>query len=272
MREICQNTLPLRPWAEARTARLPGLNPVAPGDWLIADEAYGAQMGYREALLRARRGDVVRMAPEARPAADELLQAVLAQTDLMDGFTRVGEAVTCPDGRVVRLDRDDPLGTCGRLVQEDFALMQVRDPDRGGEHMLTGAVLCFPASWTLDEKFLRPLTAIHGPVAAYDANIARRVQRLFDAIRPGAPIWRANALIYDDPDLHQPRREGARRRLAAGGPRWLRIERQTLARLPGTGAVAFAIHTYVLPLSALDPADRNAVLQHAALSGDAPAG
>lgn len=256
-REICQARLPLRPWAEERTRRLPGLNPVAPGAWLTVDEAYARQMAYREELLAEKGDAVVRLSPEARPAARELLATVLDEIAGLPGFVRSGSVMTCPDGRVIEIDPADPLATCGRLVQEDLVLMQ--RPEGADEHLLTGAVLCFPASWTLEQKFMRPLRRIHAPVEAYDENIARRVQRLFDGIRVGAPIWRANYLVYADPDLHQPRREDDRRVAGSDGPHWLRVERQALRRLADTGAVVFSIHTYVLPMAALTDEDRAAL-------------
>lgn len=270
MKRIFQTHLPVRPWAEERTRRLPGLNPVAPGEWLIVDEVYAQQMAYREELLATRRAAVLRLDPEARPAAEELLDTVLAEVAQMPGFARDGARMRCPDGRVVAIDRADPLATCGRLVQEDLVLLEKRAD--GAEHVLTGAVLCFPASWSLDEKFLRPLVRIHKPVAVYDADIARRVQRLFDGIQPDRPIWRANNLVYSDPDLFQPRRENDRRSVAPEGPRYLRVERQGLRRLPETGAVVFSIHSFVLPFSALDAADRAALADKVAVPVTGPAG
>ena len=96
------------------------------------------------------------------------------------------------------------------------------------------------------------MTRIHTPVASYDGDIAKRVQRMFDAIRTEQPLWRANSLIYDDPTLHQPRLEGERR------PRpiektYARSERQSFVRLPKTRAVVFAIHTYVVRMADLAP-------------------
>lgn len=233
---------------------------MAPGAWLLLDDAYGAQMSYRERLLADRRAAVVALTEDAGAAAAELLELVVGEVTALHGFASDGDAggraeLRCPDGRRVAVDPADPLGTCGRLVQEDLVILQ----NRGGtEHVLTGAVLCFPASWTLAQKLGRPLTAIHSPVASYDANIARRVQRLFDGLQVGQPIWRANALIYDDPDLHQPRLEGDHRAMGPG-PRWLRVERQTLRRLPETGAVVFGIHTFVVPADRLEEADREAL-------------
>ena len=70
--EICQNTLPVAPWMDALAARLPGLQPVAEGDWLRVDDAYAAQMAYRDQLLATRRDDVF-MRHGAPDAAEALL-------------------------------------------------------------------------------------------------------------------------------------------------------------------------------------------------------
>ena len=68
MTEICQNHLPVRPWASENTRRLPGLNPIEPGEWIQVDDAYAAQMAHKSAIL-AREGEaVLRMTPGAGPA------------------------------------------------------------------------------------------------------------------------------------------------------------------------------------------------------------
>lgn len=214
---------------------------MAPGDWLRVDEAYAGQMAERDALIAARPGVVHALDPGAVPAARELLEVVLADLPAL-GF-EVGLAeVRRPDGRLVGIDPGKPLLTLGRLCQNDFCLME----KRGEGHVLTGAILCFPASWTLAEKLLRPLIGIHRGVQAYDPDLARRVQRLFDAIRPGQALWRANALHYHDPQLHHPRLEAAPRVKPAGLGGFIRSERQCFVRLPVSQAVVFSIHTYVI--------------------------
>jgi heme-dependent oxidative N-demethylase alpha subunit-like protein len=247
MREICQKSLPVKPWLAEKTRRLPGLNPVAVGDWLSVDDAYSAQMAYREALL-AEKGDVVyRIKSEAHPAATELLTRVLEEIAEVKGYARTGDQVTCPDGRKVALDDNQPLLTAARLVQEDLVLME----EFAGEYILTGAALCFPASWSLAEKFDQNLFDIHVPVAPYTDDVAKRVQRLFDFIKPETPMWRANYLIYSDPDLHQPRRMDNRRSIDENAAQWVRVERQCLLKLPITSAVVFSIHSYVVPIETL---------------------
>lgn len=245
MNPICQTSLPHLPWMVPASARLPGVQPLDWAEWLVVDDAFGAQMALRDDLLATRRAEVFAMTPGAGRAAEALLALVLDH--LGPGYARAGGAVTRPDGVRVMLDADAPLVTAARLVQEDLCLME----PVGDEHVLSAAVLCFPASWTLAEKIGRPLTGIHGPVAAYDADMAVRVQRLFDKVRPERPLWRQNALVYAEADLHQPRPEAAPRRRSAARGRYIRSEKQCLVRLTSCDAVAFTIHTYVVPLTTL---------------------
>ncbi|MGI3185563.1 heme-dependent oxidative N-demethylase family protein [Nioella aestuarii] len=243
MEEICQNTLPFAPWLHPATRRLPGIQPLAMDDWLIRDEVFASQMALRDRLLKTRRDDVFRALPEADLPARELLNLVLSR--LGPDYPRDGQIVTRPDGVTVDLDSDHPLIVAARLVQEDLCLLD--QANGGDEHILTGAVLCFPASWTLAEKIGHPMTRIHVPVEEYTANMAARVQRLFDALHVDRPLWRANALLYHDPSLHQARRENDRRIAPKGRAEYLRSERQSLLRLPETRAVVFSIHTWVVP-------------------------
>ncbi|MFD1509372.1 heme-dependent oxidative N-demethylase family protein [Lacimonas salitolerans] len=222
---------------------LPGMAPMAPDDWIWVDDAFGPQMVERARLLTDRRDDVLALDDSARPAADELLETIMEHLDAHPDYTVCGAQVIRPDGVTVAVDRRDPMGTLGILVQQDLCILQ----KQGDEHVLTGAVLCFPSYWTLSEKIMRPMVRIHLPVDMYDDNIARRVQRLFDGIKPGRPMWRFNAHLYDDPTLFTPRRE-ADRYPRAHNPEgaYLRSERQTLWRLPETGAVIFGIHTFMV--------------------------
>lgn len=248
---VLQSRLPFAPWMDPRTARLPGILPVEGDDWLRLDDAFAGQMAERDARIRDQLPLVHGLLPAAVPAAEELLDRVLARLAVTPGYLLGRAEVRRPDGVTVALDRGQPLVTAGRLVQEDLCLLQ----HDGDEHLLTGAILCFPASWTLAEKLGRPMTRIHVPVDHYTPDLARRVQRLFDAIRPEQALWRMNALVYDDPALFQPRREGETR------PRpvqrlYMRCERQCLLRLPASRAVVFSIHTYLVRLADLAPEAR----------------
>lgn len=239
MTVILQTELPV----EMRGAKsLPGVAPCGAEQWLRVDEAYAQQMAYRLSLIADQKDAVHWLDPAALPAAREVLQESLRILPNM-GFEVTASQVRCPDGRVVDLDQTAPLETLGALVQEDICLME----KRGDEHVLTGAVLCFPANWRLAEKAGRALTGIHVPVPEYDADLAKRVQRLFDGVRVGRPLWRFNRLHYVEADLHQPRRKRE-----DGAAAFIRSERQCVVRLPKTDAVVFTIHTYVVPSEGSD--------------------
>jgi hypothetical protein len=250
---ILHPVLPLKVWMDPRLARLPGIVPMAPGDWVLRDALYGAQMAERERLIAAHPDLVHALMPRARAAAEEL-HALIAARLPAEGFALDRGVWTCPDGRQVPDDPAAPLLTLGRLVQPDLCLLQ---PGEAGEHVLTGAILCFPARWTLAEKIGRPLRRIHRPVPSYDADLARRVQRLFDAIRPETPLMRGNALAHDDPTLFAPLREGESPP-SRGAGRYIRVERQCLIRLPQTGAVLFSIQTCIADRATLTPEEEAA--------------
>lgn len=242
---------------QAHTRRLPGMQPVGVGEWLAVDDAYCAQMAERQRLITTMPARVlacpVEMGaePRAQAAAVGLLHRVLAELPAL-GFGVHGSEVTCPDGRSVAVDLSAPLRTLGLLVQEDFCILQ--RPEGADEHVLTGAVLCFPSRWTLSEKLGRPLVAIHAPVPEYDATLASRVQRLFDAVRLEQPLWRANTLAYGEPRLFNPLREADDHSLPKDAPPYVRSERQTLVRLPVGDTVIFSIHTYLVAMASLTAA------------------
>lgn len=204
-------------------APLPRMQP-AQTLWVQQRPSFAAQMAERRRLLAAQPDAVRATTPGSAAACAEALEIVLAQRP---GAQR-------PDAPA--------LDAIAQLISEDICILE----KRGDEHVLTAALLCFPSSWTLAEKIGRPLTRIHRPVAPYTPDIARRVQRFFDAVQPGRPLWRANLLSYPTPELYAPRHEGEDK-FRDRTPRFWRSELQTVARLPRTGAVIFAIHTTIEP-------------------------
>jgi hypothetical protein len=245
--EICQSHLAVAPWMDPLGARLPGLQPVAPGQWLVRDDAFTGQMAYRDRLIGERPDDVVIVQPFVSQAERDLLLAIIAAIAGNPGYKRVGETIVRPDGVRVNVATLRPLVAAARLVQEDLLLLE---PGSLG-HTLVAGVVCFPASWTLRQKMARGLMGIHAPVERYDAGMGQRVERILTALQPGKAVWRANVLCYNDPDLYQPRLESERRPFEPGKPIWVRVERQTLLRLSPSNAIVFTIHTHVVPLHAL---------------------
>ncbi len=219
------------PWTDPRLARKPGTLPLDPARWLETGADTPGQMARRRDLIETQRSVVLAALPRSATAQEELCKAVADHT---------GGPVP---------DDPSPLGQVGRMVQEDFCLLEKHGDD--GEYRLTGAILCFPSRWSLAEKLGHPLTHIHGPVPDYSDDLARRVNRLFDGVRAGHPLWRANWTVHPTDELHQPSGDW---RQAEDGPLHIRVERQTFLRLPRSGAVVFGIRTFIDPLEALTDA------------------
>ncbi|MEL6915822.1 MAG: heme-dependent oxidative N-demethylase subunit alpha family protein [Pseudomonadota bacterium] len=210
------------PYPATEARRLPGMQILAPRDWLVFDEAEAAQCALLRRLLGERRAEVV----AAMPGTEALTSEACAV---------ISEHLARDHGRPGVARFEDLAGG----VQEDVILLEKRD----GAHVMVAALLCFPASWTLAEKIGRPMARIHAPVAAIDARMDAMIEAVFAAVTHARPLWRYNQLWYRDPALFQPRREGDPRGHEVGD--YLRTERQCLVRMP-SGALLFTIHTYVV--------------------------
>ncbi|MEM1427962.1 MAG: DUF3445 domain-containing protein [Pseudomonadota bacterium] len=248
---VLHERLASAPWDAPHTARLPGTAPLQPDDWLAVDEAYAAQMALRTRLIEGHRGRVIGALDRAGPALHELYRTVTAALDARPDFDVGPSRIVRPDGGAVRPDPADPLGTLGRLVTEDLCILE-KAPE-APEHVLTAAVLCFPAHWSLAEKLGRPMRRIHAPVGRYTDVVARRVQRLLDGLAPGRMLMRMNALGAETPWLFTPGREADAVEDLDAGTAFLRSERQVFVRLPQSRAIVFSIQTRLLPWGALTP-------------------
>ena len=215
---------------------MPGVQPVSVVEWLYKSDQYEAQMDYRRKLLSTNIHKVFAALEISAQACEELRTLVLHEADIK------------PSSDI------HPLIDTASHVQEDLCVLQ----KQGDHHVLTAAVMCFPSSWDFREKLGRSLASIHMPVPEFSA-VSKTVERMLSAIRVEQPLSRANFLIYTDPELHQPSREVTPKLIDPVGPRYVRVERQTFRRLPETKAVIFAIHSFIIPATALSSKDHEAL-------------
>jgi dimethylamine monooxygenase subunit A len=144
----------------------------------------------------------------------------------------------------------EPLDWVGRQVVEDLILLS---GDAGAGFPVIAGQLCFPNDWSLPDKLGRPVLDVHAPVPGFARKAGEATLRLLERLRPGRPVWRANWAIRATDALDLSPRGGP---VAvdhvdagnAGETLVVRVERQTLSRLPGTGAILFTIHTRSRPL------------------------
>lgn len=228
-----------------------GVRSLAIEDWLILDERWEEEVALRRRLSLERRDLVYEVLPETEPACRELL-AILVDWLARHGgerFERSEDGLRVRStGEQVRLDDPEPLLACGRLVQEDLLLL-VEAAD--GLYRLGAGHLCFPLHWKLADKIGRPVGEIHGPVPGFSERLGSPVDRLFHTLEVDRPVWRANWSLTSTPELCRPDRSDhlhTLEPLEAGRSLWLRVERQTLRRLPRTRAILFTVKTYVVAL------------------------
>jgi len=244
-----------RPFLDGSWRLAMGLKALDLNDWIEIDDSFAAQLAERRALLEERRDEVCLALPESLIGQAEVLALLLDHLPARfpEIYRRSPEAVeNLVTGERFDLGlgawREAPLELAGRLIQEDLCLL--RRSERG--YRLVAGVVCFPSHWRLADKLGRPLDLIHGPVPGFAEQLATTVDRFFVNLKVERPVWRANWSLVDTPGLFRPPEHRRRPRwLAAeraGEQVWLRVERQTLRRLPRTRDVLFTIRTYVEPL------------------------
>ena len=222
-------------------------------DWIEPDGHIERHLTEKDRHFAERRDVVFREEPDTRAAQREVLD--LLSVHLPERFPEVwrreGDVMhigTC--GRAVDLSADEaPLLMASKLVQEDLCLMR----DGSGGYRLAAASLCFPSSWSLTEKFGKTLDGLHADVPGYADGFGPRMNRIFANLRTELPAHRLNWSLYADDELHHPAPKHRPRHWFEGEGElsaFVRVERQTLRRLPVSGDILFTIRIYVDPLDA----------------------
>ena len=233
-----------------------GLQARHPDDLLEIDALYPAEMAERRDLLATRHVDVFAAEPGTDNARAEVLDLLvsLLPRRYPDWFTRDGNTLhNHLTGEAWNLANPphDALELAGRLVQEDLCIIDVTGP----APVLAAAILCAPSRWRLAEKIGRPLAVVHENVPLYADRLSSAVDRFMGALREGKMAERLNWSVVDDGALFQTSGKYRTAHDAAITPAnaatslFVRVERQTLVRLPRSQSVLFAIHVHSYPLA-----------------------
>jgi hypothetical protein len=237
-----------------------GLKALDLHDWIEIDNHLGFYLSEKERLFGERQDEVFAAETDTEAAQREVLGLLAAHlpSRFPETYERHGNAILIhPLDSMIDLDAPPPLWTAARLVPEDLVLM--RRNESGWR--LVAASLSFPSSWSLREKFGRTMTAIHEPVPDFGegTRFDELINRMFDRLQPGNPVYRFNWSMQADRELFKPmsdhyrvNRPGSRfpvEEVLAGT--FIRVERQTLRKLPVSGDILFTIRIFLDPLQAL---------------------
>jgi Haem-dependent oxidative N-demethylase, alpha subunit-like len=237
-----------------------GLAPLDPRDWIEPDEHLASELREKARLLHERHHEVFAAFPAAAAGSAEVLALLVdyLPSRFPTLYRRVGARLDhLVTGQSWHLGAATlhPLDLAGRLVQEDLCLMHC--PQGADTYHLVGASVCFPTRWRLADKMGKSVGTIHAPVPGYAEQLATPMDRVFHRLKTERPVWRLNWGLTDNPALFQPTGHGRLEYNAritpqnAGEMLWLRMERQTLRRLPGSGDVLFTIRVHIRPLHTL---------------------
>ncbi|CUM67803.1 uncharacterized protein PRCAT00005509001 [Priceomyces carsonii] len=156
--------------------------------------------------------------------------------------------------------KEDPMLIAASLVQDDLAIMIENEE---GEYILRAGAIMLAGFWRLKDKFNMPLSKIHtsGDVPKYKEKLQSGMEKFFIRQTVDKPVIRNNYFIQTDDQLPWSVSIGDENNESVGWytaepaktaeQLYFRSERQSLRRLPKTGATVFTIRTYFLPITKL---------------------
>lgn len=249
-------------------------------DLIAMDHTYLTRMRLRQEILDQNRDVTVRCNEIAQPAVFEFYRWMFG-VYLPRRFPTVYRLVNHPAGGSLQAlynqasdvfiptaPPSDPLAalrTLGIQIDTDFILLlpTSRDAEGAAIYHLHAFVNPCPSGFNLSEKLGLPLSGVHGGVPGYQARLARSMDKTFARLERGKLIRRSNWTIttndrllnlggthlYGDTEGEEAQRqvEVEQAKVKIEECR-LRSERQTLFRLPESGAIVFSFKTYLYTL------------------------
>jgi len=167
------------------------------------------------------------------------------------------EAVAAGDELAALMGVTGGLEGAARSAWEDICLL-TRVPGDAA-YRLSGAAVAFPTDWRIADKLGQPMIALHTPIHGYAEQLGSPVDQFMAKLKPGRIYGRCNWFVSPTGALRWLADDAPETQFAhitpenAGETLFVRSERQTLRKLPQTGAIVFTIGIYLAPLGALSP-------------------
>ena len=256
------------------------LETLHPDDLLLMDKNYAERMKFRASTIKNHGGNVVNVHDDERirPAVKEYYTYMMGtylplrfpsifklhETDYDTGKTFMLE------NRVTgKLDPASPISPMtstitlleilGRSIDDDvlFLLPEDGPEDFDAKYILEAYCCCCPSGFNPSEKLGLRLASIHEPVPGYKDKLEGSMDRFFNKIEVGKYVKRVNWSVTTNSNLYSAggdtnhAYEGAEVKELGevdAGSTFVRSERQTLHRLPGSKALVFAFKTYMYPI------------------------
>tara|TARA_B100001029_G_scaffold46815_1_gene37077 strand:+ start:239 stop:1114 length:876 start_codon:yes stop_codon:yes gene_type:complete len=230
-----------------------GLSPISEFEWLDIDDKFEEEIDLKKNLLKDNREEVLQINNQVEAEQAEVLDTVLKhlQSFHPEKYKINNDSVFIDSSKdFYTFDQfDNPIELASLLIQEDLILMS----SKNSKFHLTAASLSAPSHWSLVEKFSKSLMDLHEGVPGYKESIGQRVDEIFDKLPSERILERFNWSIYDNPKLFQPvgSKPNVKFTETEASKLFMRVERQTIRKLPLSNSVLFAIRVYVDPILSL---------------------
>ncbi|CAF9925635.1 hypothetical protein IMSHALPRED_006736 [Imshaugia aleurites] len=236
------------------------LNKLEPDWWLELESNYVARVAERKELFEKHGKLVLNYLPGSELACKEMmenaLQFLCARYPQYFSLTQSKSKGYVFHNAILHNEtviRDmHPLHVLLENVPEDFAVMS-RSPEDGMYYFRAG-LLCSSLGWNVDTKLGKQLKEIHSPIPDYKAKMEFSMDRYFSRLLPDKPIQRGSWGLEIDKPLFMPPgdpHENFRSLQLSNLPLsriHLRVDWQTLRRLPLSGAIVFNFKALFTPV------------------------
>ncbi|KAI2627106.1 hypothetical protein GGS26DRAFT_152580 [Hypomontagnella submonticulosa] len=247
---------PYRPfrWAYHQTMSLTKLET---DWWMELESTYKTRIAQRKELYAKHGESVLQWLPGSELACKELMEMVLQflcarypQYFVLSADNSQLENRIL--GTVSVIKEKHPLLILLDNVPEDFGIM-LRNPETGYYHFRAG-LICSALGWNVGTKIGMKLHEIHQPIPDYKEKMQFSMDRYFSKMPANKPIQRGSwGLEVDQPlymppgDPHAGYRDIQDKTLTRSRIH-LRVDWQTLRRLPLSGSIVFNFKALFTPL------------------------
>lgn len=231
--------------------------------WLDMDKYYWRYIEEKKRIWMTYGKENIGWLPEGYEPSFELMQTVTDHMlkrypllfTLVEDRGEVGGKIVYNELTEETLDmtlplKEHPLLYVSKMAKEDFYVVMKNPED--GLHYLVAAAVPFPGgSFGIDEKLGKHLDVIHEGVPYYKEKLKTSMERWFGRLTPNTPVERASWYISWDHklkfnDVYQLPKfvPDLKADMESMDPKDfnVRVERQTLRRLPKSGAIIFTNH------------------------------
>ncbi|KAL4961837.1 heme-dependent oxidative N-demethylase family protein [Aspergillus stella-maris] len=247
---------PYRPfrWAYHQTMSLTKLET---NWWLELENTYKDRISQRKALYTKHGPGVLGALPGSELACKELMEMVIQflcaryPTHFELKYNRI--LVNKILGTETDVYSKPPLEILMDHVPEDFGIM-LRD-DETGNYFLRAGVICSSMGWNVSSKVGLQLHRIHDDIPDYREKMQFSMDRFFTRMPAEKPIQRGSWGLEIGQPLHMPPGDPHEKLRTFQDPNLqiedvhLRVDWQTLRRLPLSGAVIFNFKALFTPVT-----------------------